>query len=68
MNKRMLKSVMALKGYNSGKLAIKIGISPQSFSKKVNGKSEFTASEITSIAKVLEIRDVNEIFFADLVS
>lgn len=70
MNSNKLKARMVEKGINGQTLSAEIGISESAFYRKMNGVSEFTLSEITSIAKVLEMDDMSmlAIFFADEVS
>ncbi|WP_348922037.1 XRE family transcriptional regulator [Enterococcus rotai] len=72
MNKDKLKSVIALNGDTQGSLSSVIGITPQRFSSKINGKkgAEFTQSEIKEIKKryKLTAQEIDNIFFADFVS
>lgn len=59
-----LRSLIAKKGYTQGYVANKLGISPQSFSYKLNNKVEFKASEIEALCVLLCISDKDSIFFA----
>lgn len=59
-----LRSLIAKKGYTQGYVASKLGISPQSFSYKINNKVEFKASEIEALCVLLCISDKDSIFFA----
>ena len=63
---RRLKGRMVELGYNQKMLAEKIGISRVSLSKKMNGKCEFTLSELYALIKVLNISNVNYYFFDDV--
>lgn len=67
MNVNELRAEIARKGIQHNELADYIGISATAFSKKINGKNEFKLSEITKIAKMLDITPErrNEIFFTD---
>jgi hypothetical protein len=68
MNKELLKSVMALFGDTNASLADYLGISEQSFSKKINENgTEFWKREIQQI-KVrygLDADMIDRIFFAE---
>lgn len=72
MNKRMLKSKMALFGDTNATLANVIGISPQRFSAKINGTdgADFTREEMRIIKErySLSAEEIENIFFAELVS
>ena len=46
-------------------IAEKMGITPYSLNKKIHNKTEFKASEIYKLSKLLDIQNVNEIFFAE---
>lgn len=59
-----LRALIAKNGYTQGYIARKLGISPQSFSYKVNNKVEFKASEIEALCDLLYISDKDSIFFA----
>ena len=52
-------------GLNQGKLAKALGISHTSFSLKINGKRDFTLTELMTMAKVLNMNseDVGLYFF-----
>ncbi len=59
-----LRSLIVKKGLTQGDIAKKLGISPQSFSYKLNNKVEFKASEIETLCSILSIKDKDKIFFA----
>lgn len=54
-------------GLKKSYLAEKCGITLQTFSNKMNNKSEFTGSEIKIISKILGLtaKKMNDIFFAE---
>lgn len=58
-----LKGKMVEKGFTQAKLASDIGISVQSLNSKINGKTEFSVTEMGIIARTLELEDPIEIFF-----
>ena len=68
MNRNLLEYEMKERGYTAEKLSREIGISKSAFSKKINGKSEFTLSEIQGIVTVLKLDSPLPIFFAEKVS
>ena len=54
-------------GLKKGYIAAKIGVSPSTFSALLNNRSEFKASQIRDICKVLNIQDdaeIKAIFFS----
>lgn len=55
MNAKLLKGKMVEAGYTQGKLAEAVGMAPQSFSRKINGKRQFTVGEALAVCKVLNI-------------
>jgi len=69
INYAKLKGLMAERGLTVVSLAHTLGVSRQSASEKVNGKSKITLTEAQTIAKALhmdkEERDM--IFFSDYV-
>lgn len=58
-----LKGRMAEMGMNMSAMANALGISRTSFSLKMNGKREFTLTELRTICKVLNITDADPYFF-----
>lgn len=58
-----LKGVMAEKGYSVRKLSDETGIPISTLSNKINGITEFKTSDILMISKVLNILNIQEIFF-----
>lgn len=65
-NSDKLRGKMAEKKVTSEKMANFLGIDPATVYRKVNGKSEFTRTEIQQIAVLLGLtmQDLEEIFFA----
>ena len=64
-----LRGRIVEKGYTQGKLAETLGISEQSFSKKMQNKISFSTDDITIIASALEIvpEEIGSYFFTVLV-
>lgn len=63
-NSQKLKAEVIRNGLTQKELANKLGISFQSLNMKINNKRQFKASEISELSKILNIANVNEIFFA----
>lgn len=59
LNKNKLRSAIAEAGYTQGRLAEAIGISKNTMSSKVNGKSCFDVNQVDMICRVLGIIDPN---------
>ncbi len=57
----MIRSRMALLGMNQKTLARRLGVSLNTLSSRMTGKSYFTLEEIERLCDVLEIRDPSEI-------
>ena len=71
MNSRLLRSIMALHGDTNKDLAVFLGLTEQSVSKKINENgSEFRRGEISKIAERYNLTcdQVDRIFFAREVS
>ncbi len=68
MDKVLLEIEMKRNGYTASQLAKAIGIDRSTFSKKINGVSEFKQSEMEAIIRVLKIDNPTPIFFAKKVS
>ena len=68
MNKELLLYEIRKHGLTAEKVSQAIGISKSAFSKKINGKSEFTLSEIQAIVKILGLDSPMDVFFAPQVS
>jgi len=66
MNSNELKAEIARHGETSGLLAKHLGVTDATFSNKLNGKTEFTQSEIGAIKDRYSLSNdrVCEIFFA----
>ena len=58
-----LKGRMRELGLSQEKVAKEIGITPQSFNAKLNGRSQFTLDEARKIITALSLSDPNVYFF-----
>ncbi|WP_081636666.1 helix-turn-helix domain-containing protein [Propionimicrobium lymphophilum] len=58
---RRVRSQMTLCGFNQQQLAQKLGVSQASVSRKLNGRTEFSASELAVIANWLDV-SVSDLF------
>lgn len=65
MNKARLKSQLRAHAMTQAEAAQRLGISPASFSAKVNGHREFTLKELRALRAALGMtsRQVDRIFF-----
>lgn len=72
LNKRKLRALFIENGENDGTMAAHLGITPQTFSAKINEKkdSSFTYLELRKLIKKYKMNKdlMVEIFFDDLVS
>ena len=69
MNTKKLKSKIINSGIKYKAIAKYLGLSYYGFQKKVNNETEFKASEIASLCKILDITDSKtkeEIFFDNM--
>ena len=66
-NKEELEIAILRAGLTKHKVAKKLGLSDMGFYKKLNNQTEFKASEIAALQKMLHIKSINEIFFAEKV-
>lgn len=64
MNANKIKAKIVEQGMTQGEVAKMIGISPNSLSRKLSGRRDFTLSEVMSLCTVLEIQDP-KIFFCN---
>jgi len=67
-DKKLLRSEFVLHSVSLGDLATLLHITKSTISKKMNGISEWTLSEIQAIGKIIGNEKVMSIFFADKVS
>lgn len=67
-DKKLLKSEFVLHGMSLGDLATLLHLTKPTISKKMNGISEWTLSEIQTIGKMIGNEKVMKIFFAEKVS
>lgn len=65
-NTSLLEQYIDKSGYKKSFIADKLGLTAYGFTLKVNNKSEFKASEMTILCKLLKItaKDKEAIFFA----
>ena len=65
VNKKKINQAIKISGYKKEYLAREMGISKQAFSNKINGNTEFKASELFYLVGKLHIRteDIEEVFF-----
>lgn len=70
MDKALLRYYMTKNNLTANELSKAIGIDPTTFSRKLNGHTEFVQGEIACIARTLELsgEQVVDIFFAEEVS
>ena len=68
MDKALLKYTMEKNDVSVDQLCAYVGISKTAFYRKINGKSEFTRSEIIKICECLNLTSPVDIFFAQKVS
>lgn len=64
----LLKAKLMEMGYRQEDIADILKISPQSFSYKLNNKSEFKASEIEKLCSILKIQNKDAYFFCQSIS
>lgn len=62
MNANKIKAKIVERGMTQGEVAKIIGISPNSFSRKLLGKRDFLLSEVIALCSVLELDNPEEIF------
>lgn len=68
MNKSLLKIEMIRSGYTAETLSKALCMNRSTFSRKINGRAQFTQSEIAKIISILHIDNPSPIFFAEEVS
>ncbi len=59
-----LKEIMKERGMSIKELSIRCGIARNTLYRRFEGKSFFRADEIIKIAQVLEIKNIEHVFFA----
>ena len=55
MNTNLLRYYMAEAGYKVGDMGAVLGVTDATYSNKINGKTEFTVSEASRLAKLLNL-------------
>lgn len=63
MKFKKLRGKMKEEDYTQVKIAEVLEITPQSFSSKINGRTQFTLSEVIKMADTLKIDNPVDIFF-----
>ena len=64
VNKSELQGYMAKNGHNIKSTAELLGISANTFSRKLHGKADFTIAEANILVKAFGIADPGPVFFA----
>lgn len=59
MKANILRGEMVAKGYTVKDVANKMGMSRNTLSSRLNGRSSFDTEEIINICKILDIRDAS---------
>ncbi len=62
MNHNLLRAKMTECGYSQGQVASLIGMHGNTLSRKVNGESDFTLTEVRKLCRVLRITDPARVF------
>ena len=60
---RKLKGLLIENGYTQADVAKKLGISLNSFSRKINNKTQFNLTEAFLLKNILKISDMEKVFF-----
>jgi Predicted transcriptional regulator with C-terminal CBS domains len=63
MDANMIKGRIMSVGLTQEKVAVMVGMSGNSLSRKLTGKRDFTLSEVNAICKALDIADPTPYFF-----
>lgn len=66
-NKEELEVAILRAGLTKHEVAKKLGLSDMGFYKKLNNITEFKASEISALQKMLHIESISKIFFVEKV-
>lgn len=64
-DKNKFRAQIILAGMTAKELAEKLGINESTLYRKINADGNFTREEISKIIEILQIRNPQEIFFAD---
>ena len=67
INSNELLAAMVRKGYNNKTAAELIGVSPNTYGKKLRGLADFTVGEAQTLVQAFGIDDPASIFFAETV-
>lgn len=66
MNANLLRAKIKENGLTQSEVAHLIGVSTNSFSRKLLGKRDFRLCEVSALCEVLHINDAQEIFLPSL--
>lgn len=61
----LLRELIRTNGVSQRKLATAMNLTPKTFSNKMNGKAQWTLSEIQRMSTILTGLDVNVVFFLE---
>ena len=67
VDKNKLRAAWVAKGFTQSDVAQKIGVSEATFSRRMQ-QGRFDSDEIETLVALLEINDIADIFFANLVT
>lgn len=67
MNTKVIKAYMALNSITQKEMASRLGMTPPTFNRKINGKVNFSSSELELMLKILKI-EPNDLFFTQSIS
>lgn len=65
VNTKKIKSLLIEKDFSRAEISNILGISTNSFSRKINNKSQFTLNEVFLLKKALDIKDIEKVFFIE---
>ncbi len=65
VNTKKIKALLIEKDYSRAEISNILGISTNSFSRKINNKSQFTLNEVFLLKNTLGIKDIEKVFFID---
>lgn len=63
-NANLLKAELLIKGISNDELAKILGINKATLSKRINGKSEWTLSELKQVGKLIGLEKLEKIFLS----
>lgn len=63
-DKKRFKAAMVIKDINVAGLAKELGVNESTLYRKINNDGNFTRDEIAKLVNILDIEDVDSIFFS----